>query len=109
MVDLNRVRLIQGGMGVYVSNWRLARAVAMERPEVTAGTVSGTALDVVHARLLQLGDLGGHIRRALVAFDHLYATGIGQKELIRCDTLFRAAKRPQPATGTLPATHCGQA
>ena len=50
-------------MGVYVSNWRLARAVAAERPGATVGTVSGTALDVVYVRLLQLGDPGGHVRR----------------------------------------------
>ena len=32
------------------------------------GVVSGTALDVVCARRLQLGDPGGHMRRALAAF-----------------------------------------
>ncbi len=79
MFDLNAVRLIQGGMGVYVSNWRLAKAVAMEKPGVTAGTVSGTALDIVHARLLQLGDPGGHICRALQAFDRQFNAGIGAK------------------------------
>ena len=69
MQFLKEIQLIQGGMGVYVSNWRLARAVATERPGQTAGTVSGTALDVVYVRLLQLGDPGGHARRALAAFD----------------------------------------
>ena len=44
-------------MGVYVSNWRLARSVAMQRPGETVGTVSGTALDVVYLRLLQLGSV----------------------------------------------------
>ena len=58
MEFLQDIKLIQGGMGVYVSNWRLARAVAAARPGVTAGTVSGTALDAVYARLLQLGDPG---------------------------------------------------
>ena len=82
---LKRVKLIQGGMGVYVSNWRLARAVAMERPGETAGTVSGTALDVVYVRLLQLGDPGGHARRAFRAFDRTFGTGIGQKI---CDRYF---------------------
>ena len=66
-------------MGAYVSNWRLARAVAMERPGETAGTVSGTALDVIYVRLLQLGDPGGHVRRALNEFDARYATDIGQR------------------------------
>jgi NAD(P)H-dependent flavin oxidoreductase YrpB (nitropropane dioxygenase family) len=79
MQVLKDIQLIQGGMGVYVSNWRLAQAVATERPGATAGTVSGTALDVVYVRLLQLGDPGGHARRALAAFDTLYGAGIGQK------------------------------
>lgn len=79
MTFLQKIKLIQGGMGVYVSNWRLARAVAMERPGVTAGTVSGTALDVVHVRLLQLGDPGGHLRRAFAAFDAQFGVEIGKK------------------------------
>ena len=85
---LDQIKLIQGGMGVYVSNWRLAQAVAAARPGETAGTVSGTALDVVYVRLLQLGDPGGHIRRALHAFDVAFGTGIGQKI---CDRYFIAA------------------
>ncbi|MFF3155711.1 nitronate monooxygenase [Streptomyces sp. NPDC057910] len=58
-------QIIQGGMGVAVSGWRLARAVA-GRGQL--GVVSGTALDAVLARRLQLGDPGGHMRRALAAF-----------------------------------------
>jgi NAD(P)H-dependent flavin oxidoreductase YrpB (nitropropane dioxygenase family) len=80
---LNKIKLIQGGMGVYVSNWRLAKAVAMEKPGITAGTVSGTGLDWVYARLLQLGDPGGHVRRALTAFDEKFGIGIGKKILDR--------------------------
>lgn len=57
--------LIQGGMGVGVSDWRLARAVSQAGH---LGVVSGTALDTVMARRLQTGDSGGHIRRALAAF-----------------------------------------
>lgn len=57
--------LIQGGMGVGVSNWRLAHAVSSAGQ---LGVVSGTALDAVMVRRLQLGDVGGHIRRALNAF-----------------------------------------
>jgi NAD(P)H-dependent flavin oxidoreductase YrpB (nitropropane dioxygenase family) len=53
--------VIQGGMGVAVSSWPLARAVAQHGG---LGVVSGTALDVVIARRLQDGDVGGHIRRA---------------------------------------------
>jgi nitronate monooxygenase len=80
---LRTIKLIQGGMGVYVSNWRLARAVAMERPGITAGTVSGTALEAVHTRLLQLGDPGGHLRRALNAFDIRFGVQIGRKIIDR--------------------------
>jgi nitronate monooxygenase len=58
-------RIIQGGMGVGVSSWRLARAVALAGQ---TGVVSGTALDVVIARRLQTGDEGGHVRRALARF-----------------------------------------
>ena len=76
---LNNIRLIQGGMGVYVSNWRLAKNVARERPGTTVGTVSGTGLDVVYVRLLQLGDPGGHVQRALAAFDQQFETTIGKK------------------------------
>ncbi|MEV0592844.1 nitronate monooxygenase [Nonomuraea cavernae] len=57
--------LIQGGMGVGVSGWRLARAVAATGQ---LGVVSGTALDATLARRLQQGDPGGHLRRALAAF-----------------------------------------
>lgn len=78
MEILEPIRLIQGGMGVYVSNWRLARAVARQRPGETAGTVSGTALDVVYVRLLQLGDPGGHARRALRALDDTFGVTIGR-------------------------------
>ncbi|MFH1114467.1 MAG: nitronate monooxygenase [Pseudomonadota bacterium] len=82
---LQEVKLIQGGMGIYVSNWRLAKAVAMEKPGTTAGTVSGTALDAVYVRLLQLGDPGGHIRRALAAFDAQFGIAIGRNI---CDRYF---------------------
>jgi nitronate monooxygenase len=58
-------KIIQGGMGVGVSNWRLARAVSREGQ---LGVVSGTALDQVLARRLQDGDPGGHMRRALNRF-----------------------------------------
>ncbi len=57
--------LIQGGMGVGVSDWRLARAVSRSGH---LGVVSGTAVDVVMVRRLQLGDPDGHVRRALADF-----------------------------------------
>ncbi|MDK2972728.1 MAG: hypothetical protein PWP23_2483 [Candidatus Sumerlaeota bacterium] len=54
-------------MGVAVSDWRLARAVSREG---MLGVVSGTALEQVVARRLQMGDPGGHMRRALAQFPH---------------------------------------
>jgi len=52
-------------MGAGVSNWRLARAVAMLGQ---LGTVSGTALDLIMARRLQDGDKDGQMRHALEHF-----------------------------------------
>lgn len=60
-------RIIQGGMGVSVSDWNLARAVSLSGE---LGVVSGTAMEVVVARRLQDGDPGGHVRRALAAFPY---------------------------------------
>ncbi|MFI5356339.1 MAG: nitronate monooxygenase [Opitutales bacterium] len=57
--------IIQGGMGVAVSNWRLARAVSQSG---ALGVVSGTALAGVLARRLQAGDADGAMRRALAHF-----------------------------------------
>lgn len=57
--------IIQGGMGVGVSDWRLARAVSRAGQ---LGVVSGTALDVIMARRLQIGDPDGCMRRALERF-----------------------------------------
>ena len=57
--------IIQGGMGVGISDWRLARTVS-QRGHL--GVVSGTALDELLARRLQMGDPGGHMRRALDHF-----------------------------------------
>src|SRR5689334_9103750 len=57
--------IIQGGMGIGVSGWKLARAVSQLGQ---LGVVSGTAIDTVLARRLEDGDPGGHVRRALAAF-----------------------------------------
>ena len=62
---MNLPLLIQGGMGVGVSGWQLARAVSIEGQ---LGVVAGTALATTFARRLQLGDVGGHLRRAVKAF-----------------------------------------
>ena len=58
-------KIIQGGMGVGVSNWRLANAVSKLGQ---LGVVSGTALDSLFVRRLGDGDPGGHVRRGLDAF-----------------------------------------
>lgn len=57
--------IIQGGMGIAVSDYRLARVTA----ELGClGVVSSTALDTVLIRKLALGDPTGDIRRALAKF-----------------------------------------
>ncbi|GIJ75504.1 nitronate monooxygenase [Virgisporangium ochraceum] len=71
--DRNGPRIIQGGMGVAVSGWELARAVARTGQ---LGVVSGTALEVVCARRLQCGDPDGAVRRALA---HLPLPGIADR------------------------------
>lgn len=64
---MEQPRIIQGGMGVGVSHWRLARVVARAGQ---LGVVSGTALDTVLARRLQMGDPDGSVRRAMAAFPY---------------------------------------
>jgi len=58
-------KIIQGGMGVGVSNWRLANAVSRLGQ---LGVVSGTALDQLFVRRLAEGDEGGYMKRGLDAF-----------------------------------------
>ncbi len=65
MAPKKRPVIIQGGMGVAVSSWQLARKVSMTGQ---MGIISGTAMDAVLSRRLQQGDIGGHMRRALAAF-----------------------------------------
>ncbi len=57
--------IIQGGMGVGISDWVLARAVSRAGH---LGVVSGTVVDHVMIRRLSDGDPGGHVRRAMAAF-----------------------------------------
>ncbi|HET9930191.1 MAG TPA: nitronate monooxygenase [Polyangiaceae bacterium] len=57
--------IIQGGMGIAVSDYRLARTTS----ELGClGVVSGTAIDTVMVRRLGLGDANGDIRRAMAKF-----------------------------------------
>src|ERR1051325_5936657 len=67
--------IIQGGMGMGVSNWRLANAVSKLGQ---LGVVSGTAIDTIFVRRLQNGDPSGHLRRAL---EHFPVPAIAQKFL----------------------------
>ncbi|MCJ7755904.1 MAG: hypothetical protein MUP13_15190, partial [Thermoanaerobaculales bacterium] len=64
-MDFEYPKIIQGGMGVAISNWNLARTVSKLGQ---LGVVSGVALEVLLVRRLQDGDVGGHIRRALESF-----------------------------------------
>jgi NAD(P)H-dependent flavin oxidoreductase YrpB (nitropropane dioxygenase family) len=82
--------VIQGGMGVGVSSWQLARSVSRAGG---LGVVSGTALDLLLARRLQDGDPGGHMRRALAAFPSQAMAG---RVL---DQYFQPDGRPTDATG----------
>jgi nitronate monooxygenase len=63
MVQLPKI--IQGGMGVGVSNWRLANTVSRLGQ---LGVVSGTALDQLFVRRLADGDEGGFMKRGIDAF-----------------------------------------
>jgi nitronate monooxygenase len=62
---MSQPKIIQGGMGVAVSGWKLARTVSRLGQ---LGVVSGTGLAIILARNLQLGDPDGHLRRALHQF-----------------------------------------
>ncbi|MBI2496606.1 MAG: nitronate monooxygenase [Opitutae bacterium] len=67
--------IIQGGMGIAVSNWQLARAVSRLGE---LGVISGTMLAVILARRLQEGDPAGDMRRAL---EHFPIPGVAERLL----------------------------
>lgn len=81
----NHPIIIQGGMGIAVSDWKLARAVSLKNQ---LGIVSGTAINSVLVRRLQDGDQDGSQRRALAAFPF---QGIAEKIL---ETYFIEGGRP---------------
>lgn len=62
---MNLPMIIQGGMGVAISDWRLAKAVSQLGQ---LGVVSGTGLNRILTSRLGDGDLAGHVRRALSHF-----------------------------------------
>jgi NAD(P)H-dependent flavin oxidoreductase YrpB (nitropropane dioxygenase family) len=94
--------IIQGGMGVGVSGWRLARAVGTTGH---LGVVSGVALDAVLARRLQSGDPDGSAQWAL---SRLPIPGLAERILaqyfvpggLSADAPFR----PIPRLGLRPST-----
>jgi nitronate monooxygenase len=70
-------KIIQGGMGVAVSGWQLARAVSSAGQ---LGVVSGTGLAIVLNRGLQLGDPSGKLRFAL---EHFPIPGVAERIIER--------------------------
>ena len=58
-------KIIQGGMGVAISDWNLARTVSMQGH---LGVVSGTGIALIMISRLMDGDIEGHTRRALGHF-----------------------------------------
>lgn len=67
MMNINHPVIIQGGMGIAVSGWKLAKTVSQMGQ---LGVVSGTAINSVLIRRLQDGDEQGDVRRAMRAFPH---------------------------------------
>ncbi len=90
---LRLIKIILGGMGVYISSPFLVNAFskACEKLGINGlGTVSGTAAERIMVLILQRGDPGGHYRRALAHFpfadvaervvsEYYDATGCGKK------------------------------
>jgi len=86
--------IIQGGMGVAVSSWRLANAVSREGQ---LGVVSGTALDTVLARRLQLGDFEGDLAEAMAHFpDQAMADRVWDRYFVRGGKASGSAFKSKP-------------
>ena len=62
---MKQIEIIQGGMGVAVSDWKLAQSVSKEGQ---LGVISGTGIHLIMVARLMDGDIGGHVRRALSHF-----------------------------------------
>jgi len=94
-------QIIQGGMGISVSNWKLANAVA-SRGQI--GVVSGTAIDLVLVRALQDGDLDGARRRAMESFpDQGLASRIMESFYIEGGKAETASYMTKPMVGENPS------
>ena len=95
--------IIQGGMGVGVSSWQLAREVARAGE---LGVVSGTATAVSQARRLAIGDPGGHVQRALSHFPlpamarRVYERHFGTAQQADGVAKFRGVPQPSLEPGT---------
>lgn len=68
-METNYPKIIQGGMGIYISSPHLARTVSMLGQQ---GTVSGVTAERIMVCMLQNGDLDGRMRRALAHFPFPY-------------------------------------
>ncbi|MDX2107574.1 MAG: nitronate monooxygenase [Candidatus Melainabacteria bacterium] len=92
--------LIQGGMGVGVSNWCLAKAVSSQGH---LGVVSGTLLENVFARRLQDGDKEGDLNRACLHFpDQELATRVWQTYFVDGGKKDCAPYKPVPMFSLTP-------
>lgn len=89
-------QLIQGGMGIGVSGWRLAREVSKLGQ---LGVVSGTAIDTVFVRRLALEGPDGPVRRAVEAFP---APAVARRVLERFDRPDAADEHAHPRFKVLP-------
>lgn len=94
MTALTLPAIIQGGMGIGVSNWRLANAVSARGH---LGVVSGTVIDSLFVRRLQDGDPGGHLRRAMAHFPIPDVAEEALRKWFRPD-----GREPDQAYGMLP-------
>lgn len=99
-------QIIQGGMGIAVSSWRLARAVSQAGG---LGVVSGTGLSFVLPARLNDGDPGGHIRAALEHFpDANVARAILDRYYIPGGKTANAPYKRPPMYTLHPPTHLDQ-
>lgn len=96
-------RIIQGGMGVAISSWKLANTVSKMGH---LGVISGTGIAIVLTARLMQGDEGGHTRRALAHFpfqdiandiiDKYYVEGgIGPDEPFKRQTMWTVNPPPE--------------
>ena len=91
-------------MGAGVSTWRLANAVSSAGH---LGVVSGTGIDTILARRLQVGDPGGHMRRALANFPYPeIAERLLERYFIEGGKADDAPFKSNPVPTLEPGPHC---